>query len=116
LNFGVNYEKQYTEICSFPLNNYNFGFVIVLQFNEQSSLKLTETTDQIHSYFMLKLKKSERNVLSRDSGKRIKVSTQPRKNAPIPTGGNIFLPVHLLVWADGRGTVAQADSAARAEL
>jgi hypothetical protein len=35
---------------------------------------------------------------------------------PIPTRGNIFLPVHLLVWADGRGTVEQADSAARAEL
>jgi hypothetical protein len=34
----------------------------------------------------------------------------------IPTRGNLFLPVRLLVWADGRGTVAQADSAARAEL
>jgi hypothetical protein len=34
----------------------------------------------------------------------------------IPTRGNLFLPVCLLVWADGRGTVAQADSAARAEL
>jgi hypothetical protein len=34
----------------------------------------------------------------------------------IPTSGNLFLPVRLLVWADGRGTVAQADSAARAEL
>jgi hypothetical protein len=34
----------------------------------------------------------------------------------IPTPGNIFLPVRLLVWADGRGTVEQADSAARAEL
>jgi uncharacterized protein (DUF302 family) len=33
-----------------------------------------------------------------------------------PTRGNLFLPVRLLVWADGRGTVAQADSAARAEL
>jgi hypothetical protein len=29
---------------------------------------------------------------------------------------NFFLPVRLLVWADGRGTVAQADSAARAKL
>jgi hypothetical protein len=35
---------------------------------------------------------------------------------PIPTRGNLFLPVRLLVWADGRGTVARADSAARAEL
>jgi hypothetical protein len=34
----------------------------------------------------------------------------------IPTRGNLFLPVRLLVWADGRGTVAQADIAARAEL
>jgi hypothetical protein len=34
----------------------------------------------------------------------------------IPTRRNLFLPVHLLVWADARGTVAQADSAARAEL
>jgi hypothetical protein len=34
----------------------------------------------------------------------------------IPTRGNLFLPVRLLVWADGRGTVAQADNAARAEL
>jgi hypothetical protein len=34
----------------------------------------------------------------------------------IPTRGNLFLPVRLLVWVDGRGTVAQADSAARAEL
>jgi hypothetical protein len=33
-----------------------------------------------------------------------------------PTRGNLFLPVRLLVWADGRGTVAQADSAARAKL
>jgi hypothetical protein len=29
---------------------------------------------------------------------------------------HLFLPVRLLVSADGRGTVAQADSAARAEL
>jgi hypothetical protein len=35
---------------------------------------------------------------------------------PIPTRGNLFLQVRLLVWADGRGTVKQADSAARAEL
>jgi hypothetical protein len=34
----------------------------------------------------------------------------------IPTRGNLFLPVRLLVWADGRGTVTQADSAVRAEL
>jgi uncharacterized protein (DUF302 family) len=34
----------------------------------------------------------------------------------IPTRGNLFLPVRLLVWADGRGTVAQADSEARAKL
>jgi hypothetical protein len=34
----------------------------------------------------------------------------------IPTRGNLFLPVRLLVWADERGTVAQADSAAGAEL
>jgi hypothetical protein len=34
----------------------------------------------------------------------------------IPIRGNLFLLVRLLVWADGRGTVAQADSAARAEL
>jgi hypothetical protein len=34
----------------------------------------------------------------------------------IPTRGNLFLPVRLLVWADGRGTVAQAERAARAEL
>jgi hypothetical protein len=34
----------------------------------------------------------------------------------IPTRGNIFPPVRLLVWADGRRTVSQADSAARAEL
>jgi hypothetical protein len=38
------------------------------------------------------------------------------KQDPIPTRGNLFLQVRLLVWADGRGTVAQADSAARAEL
>jgi hypothetical protein len=35
---------------------------------------------------------------------------------PIPTRGNLFLPVRLLVWADGRGTVEQADSAARTKL
>jgi uncharacterized protein (DUF302 family) len=35
---------------------------------------------------------------------------------PISTRGNLFLPVRLLVWADGRGTVEQADSAARTEL
>jgi hypothetical protein len=34
----------------------------------------------------------------------------------IPTRGNLFLPVRLLVWADGRGAVAQAYSAAREEL
>jgi hypothetical protein len=34
----------------------------------------------------------------------------------IPTRRNLFLPVRLLVWADGRGTVAQAESKARAEL
>jgi hypothetical protein len=34
----------------------------------------------------------------------------------IPTRGNLFLPVRLLAWADGRGTVALADSASRAEL
>jgi hypothetical protein len=34
----------------------------------------------------------------------------------IPTRGNLFLPVRLLAWADGRGTVALADSPARAEL
>jgi hypothetical protein len=34
----------------------------------------------------------------------------------IPTRGNIFLPVRLLVWADGRGTVEPADSAVSAEL
>jgi hypothetical protein len=33
----------------------------------------------------------------------------------IPTRGNLFLPVRLLVWADGRGTVEPADSAASAE-
>jgi hypothetical protein len=34
----------------------------------------------------------------------------------IPTCGNLFLPVRLLVWADRRGTVARADSAASAGL
>jgi hypothetical protein len=34
----------------------------------------------------------------------------------IPTRGNLFLPVRLHVWAEGRGTVMRADSAARAEL
>jgi hypothetical protein len=34
----------------------------------------------------------------------------------IPTRGNLFLPARLLVWADGRGTVARADGAARSEL
>jgi hypothetical protein len=34
----------------------------------------------------------------------------------IPTRGNLFLPVRQLVWADGRGTVARADSADSAEL
>jgi hypothetical protein len=38
------------------------------------------------------------------------------KYRSIPTRGNLFLPVRLLVSADGRGTVAQADSAARAEV
>jgi hypothetical protein len=38
------------------------------------------------------------------------------RRLPIPTYGNLFLPVRLLVWADGRGTAARADSAARAEL
>jgi uncharacterized protein (DUF302 family) len=33
-----------------------------------------------------------------------------------PTRGNLFLPVRLLVYAGGRGTVSRADSAARAEL
>jgi hypothetical protein len=36
--------------------------------------------------------------------------------SPIPTRGNLFLPIRQLVSADGRGTVTQADSAARAEL
>jgi hypothetical protein len=40
----------------------------------------------------------------------------PSHSSSIPTRGNLFLPVRLLVWADGRGTVAQADSAAKAEL
>jgi hypothetical protein len=44
------------------------------------------------------------------------VSLLHRNQISIPTRGNLFLPVRLLVWADGRGTVAQADSAARAEL
>jgi hypothetical protein len=39
-----------------------------------------------------------------------------KKSTLIPTHGNLFLPVRLLVWADGRGKVEQADSAARAEL
>jgi hypothetical protein len=34
----------------------------------------------------------------------------------IPARGNLFLPVRLLVWADRRGTVARADSAARAKF
>jgi uncharacterized protein (DUF302 family) len=34
----------------------------------------------------------------------------------ISTRSNLFLPFRLLVWADGRGTVTQADSAARAKL
>jgi hypothetical protein len=34
----------------------------------------------------------------------------------IPTRGNLFLLVRLLVWADGRGTVSQADSAAREKI
>jgi hypothetical protein len=34
----------------------------------------------------------------------------------IPTRVYLFLPVRLFVWVDGRGTVAQADSAAGAEL
>jgi hypothetical protein len=40
----------------------------------------------------------------------------PNSRMPIPNRGNLFLPVRLLVWADGQGTVGQADSAARAEL
>jgi hypothetical protein len=40
--------------------------------------------------------------------------TPRRKLSGIPTRGNLFLPVRLLVWADGRGTVVQADNAARA--
>jgi hypothetical protein len=44
------------------------------------------------------------------------LSEQLGECAQIPTRGNLFLPVRLIVWADGRGTVAQADSAARAEL
>jgi hypothetical protein len=32
------------------------------------------------------------------------------------TRENLFLPVRLLVWAEGRGTVARADSAAKVEL
>jgi hypothetical protein len=43
-------------------------------------------------------------------------SSHPGQGHSIPTRGNLFLPVRLLVWADGRGTVGQADSAARAEL
>jgi hypothetical protein len=48
----------------------------------------------------------------------ITMEINKRKNTgvSIPTCGNLFLPVRLLVWADGRGTVMQADSAARAEL
>jgi hypothetical protein len=42
--------------------------------------------------------------------------TQPPISHPIPTRDNLFLPVRLLVWADERGTVAQADSATSAEL
>jgi hypothetical protein len=34
----------------------------------------------------------------------------------IPTRGNLFLPARLLVWADRRGTVAQAVIAVRTEL
>jgi hypothetical protein len=40
----------------------------------------------------------------------------PKFHSSIPTRGNLFLPVRLLVWADGRGTVARADSTACAEL
>jgi hypothetical protein len=45
-------------------------------------------------------------------------ATSDGHNLPkcIPTRGNRFLPVRLLWWADWRGTVEQADSAARAEL
>jgi hypothetical protein len=39
-----------------------------------------------------------------------------RDDVTIPTRGNLFLPVRLLFWADGRGTVPRADSAAWAEL
>jgi hypothetical protein len=47
-----------------------------------------------------------------------RVSYRPpdRHTLSIPTRGNLFLPVRLLVWAEGRVTVEQADSAARAEL
>jgi hypothetical protein len=38
------------------------------------------------------------------------------KNCFFRTRGNLFLPVRLLVWADGRGTVVRVDSAARTEL
>jgi hypothetical protein len=45
-----------------------------------------------------------------------KTRRKSAQSKPIPTRGKLFLPVRLLVWADGRGTVEQADSAARAEL
>jgi hypothetical protein len=38
------------------------------------------------------------------------------QNKLIPTRENLYLPVRLLVWADGWGTVEQAESAAKAEL
>jgi hypothetical protein len=49
-------------------------------------------------------------------GEMLNLDAKAADRARIPTRGNLFLPVRLLVSADGRGTVAQADSAARAEL
>jgi hypothetical protein len=53
------------------------------------------------------------NVLHLCSGIQFLDATTP---GGIPTRGNLFLPVRLLVWADGRGTVARADRVASAEL
>jgi hypothetical protein len=44
------------------------------------------------------------------------MSSFATKSSVFPLAEIFFFPVPLLVWADGRGTVAQADNAARAEL
>jgi hypothetical protein len=76
------------------------------------------------SFVIMQLTRTNNMQTKKFSNWRIRFTDTELDNVPvithcrftIPTCGNLFLPVRLLVWADGRGTVKQADSPARAEL